>query len=240
MVVEALIGAGIVVFGLVERNDSALRAAVIGLHLANTFVLLAFLALTALVATTGRQPKFKSLLRQPLEGLFYVGYACILVCIAAFGAIAALGNTLFPSASLIDGMVARSDNTAHFLERLTVVHPLLAIFGGLSLVGIVQVRLVTSKTAGRSAHLAAHVLTGLMLTNLVVGALDVALLAPMAVSTLHLLLADLIWLAFVWTAFEQATQSSASQTDAWLAPQEGKQMVEAKSPRPLTNPHGTP
>jgi heme A synthase len=223
MVIEALIGAGIVIFGLVERNDSTLRAAVIGVHLANTFVLLGYLALAALVAVTGRQPRLRVLVATPSRFFFYMGYAALLIVIAAFGAITALGNTLFPASSLIDGMVAKKDLTAHFLERLTIIHPMVAIFGGLSLIGLLQVQLASAS----ETHLdpkwrrPATMLTYLILGNLVVGALDIALLAPIAVSTLHLLLADLIWLAYMWYGFERAgclAQDASAQGSALRPP----------------------
>ncbi|NOT09425.1 MAG: hypothetical protein HOP28_14615 [Gemmatimonadales bacterium] len=47
IVVEALIGAGLVLFELVENDDSLFRVAYLSGHLLNTFVLLGALALTA-------------------------------------------------------------------------------------------------------------------------------------------------------------------------------------------------
>jgi len=47
ILVEALIGAGLVLFELVGENSSAARAVVIALHLVNTLLLLGALALTA-------------------------------------------------------------------------------------------------------------------------------------------------------------------------------------------------
>jgi heme A synthase len=48
---EALIGAGLVLFGLVADDRSEVRAVVLGLHLTNTFLLLAALVLTARLAS---------------------------------------------------------------------------------------------------------------------------------------------------------------------------------------------
>ncbi len=53
---EALLGAGLVLFGLVEDNASVARAVTISLHLANTFLLLASLTLTGLWATRPYSP----------------------------------------------------------------------------------------------------------------------------------------------------------------------------------------
>ena len=47
IIAEALVGAGLVLFGLVADNDSFTRAWVMAFHLVNTFLLLGCLALTA-------------------------------------------------------------------------------------------------------------------------------------------------------------------------------------------------
>jgi heme a synthase len=47
IIVEALLGAGLVVFQLVADNDSAFRAVSMGLHLLNTFLLIGAITLTA-------------------------------------------------------------------------------------------------------------------------------------------------------------------------------------------------
>jgi heme A synthase len=59
MFLEVLVGAGLVVFGLVAGNDSMARAAVLALHLANTSVLLAMLVLTAWWASGGQPPRMR-------------------------------------------------------------------------------------------------------------------------------------------------------------------------------------
>ena len=47
MIAEALLGASLVIFGLVENDDSIARAVVMCMHLLNTLALLGFMALTA-------------------------------------------------------------------------------------------------------------------------------------------------------------------------------------------------
>src|SRR5690606_7460601 len=54
MVLEALLGAGLVLFGLVADDDSVARAVVMGLHLVNTLVLLGARTLAAWWASGGR------------------------------------------------------------------------------------------------------------------------------------------------------------------------------------------
>ena len=56
MLVEAGLGAGLVLFELVADNDSMARALSMGAHLINTFLLLAALAVTAFWASGGGRP----------------------------------------------------------------------------------------------------------------------------------------------------------------------------------------
>src|SRR6187200_1859153 len=113
MVIEAAIGAGIVLLKLVEGNTSALRAGYVGGHLVNTLLLVAAMTTTI---WTARSRRGGVAARQSMSG-FTVAMATMLV-VAATGAIVALGDTLFPSASLAAGLAADLDPTAHFLIRL--------------------------------------------------------------------------------------------------------------------------
>lgn len=202
MIIEALLGAGLVIFGLVESNDSVIRAASACVHLANTFVLLGFMMHTTLILITEKTNIGKSLFESKLD-LFF-GF--ILILIAGFGAVASLGNTLFPATSLIDGMTRHVDITAHFLQRLKVIHPILAVLGGIGIIAAIQVRLSRQNNDG--VWKSGQLVCGLIITNLALGALDIALLAPTWLSMIHLLFADLIWLAFIWYLFEKSLHSS--------------------------------
>jgi heme A synthase len=205
MIIEALLGAGLVIFGLVDSNDSYVRAIAVSVHLANTFVLLGFMAQTSLVLTKAKVPPKGVLLKNPVNAFF----ALLLMVIASFGAVAALGNTLFPAANLAEGMASRLVNDAHFLEKLKVFHPLLAVVGGLSIVAVVQYRMAKKdktekkENNSESESLAGSVLSGLIICNIAFGAFDVLLLAPTWLSMIHLFMADLIWISFIWYLFEQ-------------------------------------
>ncbi len=93
---EALIGAGLVLFGWVDENASAARAVAIAIHLVNTFILLAVLTLTAWWASPGGKPL--QLKNSWLNGALGLGFLAILG-VGATGAVIALGDTLFPAAS---------------------------------------------------------------------------------------------------------------------------------------------
>ncbi len=190
LIMEALLGAGLVLFNYVDKDQSAGRAFYLSLHLANTLLLLAALALTAWYSrgapsTPGR--------RSPLV-LAALSIA-MLVCIT--GAIAALGDTLFPATSLAQGLRQDFSGAANFLLRLRVLHPVFAVLGALYFAGA---SIAVMRT--RHSQLAIYVLV-LALAQLCAGALNVILLAPVWMQITHLLLADLVWIALVLLAVER-------------------------------------
>src|SRR5438105_7105793 len=90
---ESLIGAGLVLFGLVANNASLARAVYLSVHLVNTFALLASLTLTAWWASAGATARMR--LRELLSGRVGAALAGALA-LGVSGAVAALGTTLFP------------------------------------------------------------------------------------------------------------------------------------------------
>ena len=195
MISEALVGAGLVVFGLVGDNASVARAVVLGVHLVNTFFLVAFVALTAWWASGGAAVRVRG--GDSATRLVLGGVAGLLV-LGVTGAVTALGDTLFPSASLAEGIRQDLSPAAHFLVRLRVVHPLLAIGLGLYLVlaaGVVRAR----RTDGATRRLASAVIA-IFFVQLGAGTLNLLLLAPVWMQLVHLLLADLVWIATVLLA----------------------------------------
>ena len=125
---EALLGAGLVLFQYVEHNASAGRAAYLSAHLVNTQVLLAMLTLTAWF---GRDPVSRQWRGAPGLILYALPVAIV---VAVSGAIAALGDTLYPASSVAAGMRQEFSQTAGALLRLRALHPLVAIAGGAVLV----------------------------------------------------------------------------------------------------------
>lgn len=192
MMTEALVGAGLVLFKLVADDTSTARVWVIALHLVNTFLLLAALTLTAWWASGGRPVRLKGYAGTTLT--LAIAFLAILA-LGASGAVTALGDTLFPAASLAEGLQQKFSPTAHFLVRLRLYHPLIAIAVGAYtavVMGIVNARrseLITRRI-GRT-------FTTLYVVQLGAGALNVVLLAPIWLQLGHLLLADLLWIVLV-------------------------------------------
>jgi len=199
---EALLGASLVLLGHVARNESVGRVYSLATHLINTFLLLASLALAAHSAT---QPTAR---KGRLFSWSAAGPLIALVLVAVAGVITALGDTLFPSHSLAEGMREDFSSTASFLIRLRIIHPLLALFAGL----VVVVVALPEFRAPHTARL--RVLSGSLLVffaaQFAVGALSILLQAPLAIQLLHLLLADCIWIALVlFTAERRAHRATA-------------------------------
>lgn len=219
MLSEALVGAALVLFGLVAENDSATRAVVLGIHLVNTFFLLAFLALTAWWASGGRPVRVRG---QGVLGPLLLAAVAGLLLLGVTGAVTALGDTLFPAGSLREGFQQDFSPTAHFLLRLRVVHPALAVSLGvyLLLVASAVLRRRTEPDPRRFARL----LIGLFFAQLAAGTLNLLLRAPIWMQLVHLLLADAVWVVLVLL-----TATALADAPAGLRRQQ-----------PVADPHGAP
>jgi heme A synthase len=181
---EALIGAGLVLFGLVAADDSRARAVVLAVHLTNTFLLQAALALTAHWASR-RSPREAWSAGEAAAGGVALA-ACLLIGIT--GAIAALGDTLYPAGSLPAGM------PVPLLLRLRILHPWVALVVGL---GLVVRAIVLRSRLGPDGAPAATAVALLVVVQLGAGLLNVVLLAPVWLQIVHLALADSLWIALV-------------------------------------------
>jgi heme A synthase len=192
ILVEALLGAGLVLFHLVEQNSSALRAAAVAIHLLNTFILLSFLTLTAWWASGGKAITLKN--KGAWPWLFGLGLAGVAI-IGMSGAVTALGDTLFPAKSLAEGLAQDSGPDAHFLIRLRVYHPIIAILVGVYSLYLARelYRKFTSPITRRLCLL----LGGLILIQWLAGVVNILLLVPLWMQLVHLFLADAVWIIYI-------------------------------------------
>jgi cytochrome c oxidase assembly protein subunit 15 len=188
---EALIGAGLVLFEKVAGDKSVARAAWTASHLTNTFALVAAVVLTGWFATSRTRDS------EPRRGV-YLGLLAALagtVLVGVSGAIAALGDTLFPVRSFAEGWQQDLSSTAHLFVRLRVFHPVLAVTVGAALLAVTG--LIVVRDHPRGARTPATVAAALVLCQLAVGLVNLGLLAPIPLQVVHLLLADLVWIALV-------------------------------------------
>jgi cytochrome c oxidase assembly protein subunit 15 len=192
---EAAVGAGLVLLHLVGENESVARALFMAVHLVNTFLLLAALSLTAHWCGSDAPLRRDALRRDGwVFGVAFVG----LLLVGVSGAIAALGDTLYPARSLLEGLAQDLSPTTSLLVRLRVLHPLLAVAGSAAVVFVAaRVLLATREPVSRGWAWAA---AALATAQIVVGLLNVALLAPVWMQIVHLLLADALWIALVLLA----------------------------------------
>ena len=185
LVVEALIGAALVLLDRVARNASAYWQSA---HLINTLTLLACLTLTAwwasgkpVVALRGRATWMAAV----SLGVF--------VLLGVTGAIAALGDTLFPATSLAAGLAQDWDPAAHIFLRLRALHPLIAAASGAWLL------FFAVSTGSRNPDLRprAWIVIACLTAQLLAGVVNLLLLAPVWMQMIHLLLADALWISLV-------------------------------------------
>jgi heme A synthase len=190
--VEGLIGMFLVKYGLVGDNSSATRAIVLSAHLANTFLLLGALAVTALWGGGVGTARWKG--QGSLSWVLLAGLAGMMV-VGVSGAVTALGDTLFPSLTLGSGIADDFSQTAHFLQRLRGLHPLLAISVSIGLLFVARV--ASRERSTQLVAWSARAVVVMFIVQMLAGLLNLFLLAPIWMQLLHLLLADILWLCLV-------------------------------------------
>ena len=195
MTTEALVGAGLVLFRMVADNPSTARGAWMAAHLINTFLLLSALTWMAYSAWRDDGARFPSDTR---SRWVLGGAAAVVLFVGVSGAIAALGDTLFPASSLTAGLREDFSPTAHIFLRLRLWHPVIAVFGSGYLVWL------AADLLRRRPHppvpKLAMMLGGLVLIQIAVGLLNVAFLAPVPMQLAHLLIADATWITLTLLA----------------------------------------
>lgn len=195
MVTEAGVGAGLVLFEMVAQNKSIARAWWMAAHLVNTFLLVGSMTLTAWWASRGRAPRLS---RQGLVGLATAAALLGTLILGTSGAVTALGDTLFPAATLTEGVLADLSPGAHFLVRLRVLHPII----GLSVGAYVLFAGGFIGSRRPRVRRLAWIVAALFGAQIALGFLNMTLLAPIPLQLLHLLFADAVWISLVILAAE--------------------------------------
>jgi cytochrome c oxidase assembly protein subunit 15 len=189
---EAVIGAGLVLFELVAHNASAKRALSVGLHLTNTLFLLGALALTAFWAAGGAPVSWRG--KRLLVGLAVAPLAGMLL-VGVTGAVAALGDTLFPARTLAEGLAEDLSGKGHLFVRLRGLHPPIAL--GTAIVALIAAAMLRDLREAARVRVWSQVAMGLVVLQVVAGLANLALLAPVWMQLVHLVLADAVWIALV-------------------------------------------
>ena len=205
IITEALVGAGLVLFEWVAHDVSAGRVISMGVHLVNTFILLACLTLTAWWASGGERLQLRG--QGTALWALSLGLLGVLV-LGVTGAITALGDTLFPAASLSEGIRQDFASEAHFLVRVRIWHPIIAIMVGLYLIFVSG--LLAMFRSNRSIKRFALALVVLFVVQLGAGLVNLLLLAPVWMQIVHLFLADAVWITLVLLAANTFAESEAA------------------------------
>jgi cytochrome c oxidase assembly protein subunit 15 len=214
IVTEALVGAGLVLFGWVASDASLARGWVVAIHLVNTFLLLAAIALAA--AFADRPSALQLADRGPLAAVLLLALATTMTA-GATGAIAALGDSLFPATSFAEGLRQETSAGASILLRLRVLHPFAAVAGAIALVAFARSAL-RARPSDERVHRLGVALLGLVGLELAAGALNLALLAPVWLQLVHLLVADLVWLVLVLLGAAALSPAPAFEGGTALTP----------------------
>lgn len=193
VVIEGLLGAGLVLTGNTAENLTPERPVWMAGHLINTFILLAFLTLTARYASSmGRlnfrvEPKYLAAVVIGVLAVFIVGIS---------GSIAALSHMIFPSGTLAEGIAKDFSSTSNLLLRLRLLHPITAILTSVFLIfltGWLAKERSNDKRVGRWSS----ILSVLVLTQIAFGSATLLMLAPIVMQLGHLFFADAIWISYV-------------------------------------------
>lgn len=192
ILVEGLVGAVLVKKELVADDASVARAIVIAFHLTNTLMLTASAACAAWWSMDeGRRPRVSF-----SRSMLVMAVVC-LIATNMTGAVTALGDTLFPTTPALDGDIfgkVRDDITTgeHFLVRLRVIHPIVAVLTAMVLAAVFL-------WAGGPGRIPRYGLISLGL-QVLLGVINIGLLAPGWMQVLHLLTAQIVWvLAWITT-----------------------------------------
>ncbi len=188
---EALLGALLVKLGYVTGNQSAGRVVMLSVHLSNTLLLLAALTLTARMLGTGQLWRELSVLGRQAGrqgGWVLLGLLATLE-VGVSGSLAALGDTLFPAATLRGALAQDFAASSPWLLRVRWMHPASAVVAAAFVVWIVR--------AARGRALQWRWVAAWLGLQFVLGLADILLLAPTWMQIVHLLGADLYWIALV-------------------------------------------
>ena len=190
MIVESLVGAALVLLNYTALNVSVARAIWMAVHLTNTLLLLGALGLTVWWANGGGRIQLRN---QGGKGVAYWLLVAGMFVLGMSGAVTALGDTL----TITGGLSPQEYPLVQTLVDLRIFHPLIAF-------AVFALAVLAFWTAHRQPETSAQAgrygqaVVILFIVQLILGALNVQLRAPVWLQMLHLLLTSVIWLLVVW------------------------------------------
>ena len=192
VLLEAAIGAVIVIYEWVGLNSSLPRIIAVPLHLVNTFALLGFYTLIFYLLRESEN-KLSNFFDKRIKIAFVLFFLT-----GATGSITALADVLFPSASFVEGFIEDFDSTSEVLTRLRILHPFVSTILSIFLFS-------ESNRFKKEFAIDTSIIKVLVIVGDILGVLNVVSNIILPLSILHLLLADLLWITYVYKAVEKAT-----------------------------------
>ena len=193
VVIEGLLGRSLVLTGNTAMNLTPERPFWMAAHLVNTLILVAFVALTAWLASRDRSFEF------PVGGKHYQ-VICLAVAaiflVGMSGSVAALSSMIFPSGTLVEGVAKDFSETSNIILRIRPLHPFLSI---LTAVYLIFASGWLKKESGNAPGVTrwSNILSIVVLVQVLFGAATLLTLAPIVMQLGHLFLADTVWISFV-------------------------------------------
>lgn len=206
---EAAVGAGLVLLEQVAYNVSIGRAYWMAGHLLNTLLLMASVTLLAWWASGGERVQVR---HQGIVWLTILPAVLGMFVVGASGAVAALGDTLLDGFNIVKdepqlmqaltaaGVSPTESAIVTAFVDLRIYHPVIAVVTGLLVVWAAW----TARTQ-RSSALTRRFSTwliALFVAQLLLGALNVWLKAPVWLQMVHLAMTNIIFVALVLLAAE--------------------------------------
>ncbi len=203
LVIEGALGAGLVLLRQVAHDQSAGRGWSMSLHLTNTMLLMGAYTIMAWLASRGQAKINLAGISTKLRMAVLTTFA-----VSITGAIAALGDTLFPATSLANGVAQDFAAGSSLLLKLRLVHPAIAILSAIYLLwaaaGAMQ-----DREEGNPLRTAGVRVTVMVFVQVLAGFANIYLLAPIWMQLLHLLIADVLWITVVLLVCEEVRAGSA-------------------------------
>ncbi len=197
-ITEALLGAKLVLFGLVGNNDSGFRLFAMSLHQINSMLLSGSVALVAIYSGTFLEKikANKNTKTAASISRWQISWPLLLLLVAVTGGLAALSSTLFPSTSLVDGFAQDLSSNSHYLLRLRISHPILAslVGGGAALFFWLESQQDRNSATLRKTSLQVSLT---FILAVVFGYLTLLSLTPAWMKITHLLIAHIVWISVV-------------------------------------------
>jgi protoheme IX farnesyltransferase len=190
--IEGWLGMKLVTLKLVAYSEAPERIYWFGAHSVNTFCLVGVMALTAWWAGSGKRLQLRN--QGPMLALVVLSLVAVLG-LSVTGSISALGDTLYPASDHLQVKQQALLPTANTVMKARPVHPYTAVV----------VAMFLCLSAGLLNHLRPSPLTRrwaygvwvMLGAQMMIGLLNIGLLAPIWMQLVHLLAAQLLWICLV-------------------------------------------